>query len=75
MQVCYETAVAGVFETSRGQRRISAAYAAGGSAIRSRRDLLDLIEFKLDLENLLGCKVDVVTEAGLSPYLRECRPL
>ncbi len=44
------------------------------------RDLLDLIEFKLDLEDLLGCKVDVVTEAGLSPYLRdrilrECRPL
>ena len=44
------------------------------------RDLLDLIEFKLDLEDLLGCDVDVVTEAGLSPYLRdrilrECRPL
>ncbi len=44
------------------------------------RDLLDLIEFKLDLEDLLGCKVDVVTEAGLSPHLRdrvlrECRPL
>jgi uncharacterized protein len=35
------------------------------------RDLLDLAEFKLDMEELLGCKVDVVTEAGLSPYLRE----
>jgi predicted nucleotidyltransferase len=35
------------------------------------RDLLDLAEFKLDLEDLLGCRVDVVTEAALSPYLRE----
>ncbi len=44
------------------------------------RDLLDLAEFKLDMEDLLGCEVDVVTEAGLSPYLRdrilaEARPL
>jgi len=35
------------------------------------RDLLDLVEFKLDLEDLLGCEVDVVTEGGLSPYLRD----
>ena len=35
------------------------------------RDLLDLIGFKLDLEELLGCEVDVVTEDGLSPYLRD----
>jgi hypothetical protein len=35
------------------------------------RDLLDLAAFKLDLEDLLGCQVDVVTEAGLSPYLRD----
>ena len=35
------------------------------------RDLLDLAGFKLDLEEALGCEVDVVTEAGLSPYLRE----
>jgi len=35
------------------------------------RDLLDLIEFKLDLEELLDCKVDVVTEGALSPYLRD----
>lgn len=34
------------------------------------RDLLDLVEFKLDLEKLLGCDVDVVSEGGLSPYLR-----
>ena len=25
----------------------------------------------LELEELLGCRVDVVTEKGLSPYLRE----
>lgn len=44
------------------------------------RDLLDLAGLKLDLEELLGCRVDVVTEAALSPYLRdrilaEARPL
>lgn len=35
------------------------------------RSLLDLIGLKQDLEDLLGCKVDVVTEDALSPYLRE----
>ncbi|MBI4971133.1 MAG: nucleotidyltransferase family protein [Candidatus Omnitrophica bacterium] len=35
------------------------------------RDLLDLIGFKQDMEDLLGHKVDVVTERGLSPYLRD----
>jgi len=35
------------------------------------RSLLDLIGLKQDLEDLLGCKVDVVTEDSLSPYLRE----
>jgi uncharacterized protein len=35
------------------------------------RTLLDLVAIKQDLEELLGCKVDVVTEAALSPYLRE----
>ena len=44
------------------------------------RDLLDLVAVKQDLEALLGCPVDVVTERGLSPYLkeqvlREARPL
>lgn len=48
--------------------------------LRPDRDLLDLIEFKLELEDLLGCNVDVLTEGGLSPYLRgrilrEARPL
>jgi predicted nucleotidyltransferase len=36
-----------------------------------KRDLLDLAGFKLDVEELLGCRVDVVTEAALSPYLRD----
>jgi predicted nucleotidyltransferase len=35
------------------------------------RDLLDLVAIKQDIEDLLGCKVDVVTENSLSPYLRE----
>ncbi len=34
------------------------------------RSLLDLIALKQDLEDLLGCKVDVVTEAAVSPYIR-----
>lgn len=33
--------------------------------------LLDIIAIKQDLEELLGCKVDVVTEAAISPYLRD----
>jgi hypothetical protein len=37
----------------------------------SGRDLLDLIGFKQEIEAVLGCRVDVVTEASLSPYLRE----
>jgi hypothetical protein len=44
------------------------------------RSFLDLIGFELDLEQLLGCKVDVVSEGGISPYLeatilREAVPL
>jgi uncharacterized protein len=35
------------------------------------RSLLDVIAIKQDLEELLGCKVDVVTEAAISPYLRD----
>jgi len=35
------------------------------------RSLLDLVAIKQDLEELLGCKVDVVTEAAVSPYLRD----
>jgi predicted nucleotidyltransferase len=35
------------------------------------RSLLDLVGIKQDLEDLLHCPVDVVTESGLSPYLRD----
>ncbi len=35
------------------------------------RDLLDLIAFKQELEERIGRKVDVVTENGLSPHLKE----
>jgi predicted nucleotidyltransferase len=35
------------------------------------RSLLDLIAIEQDLEDLLGCKVDVLTEASISPYIRE----
>ena len=45
-----------------------------------RRSLLDLVAIKQDLQDLLHYPVDVVTEGGLSPYLRdrvlaEARPL
>lgn len=35
------------------------------------RSLLDLIGFLMDLESLLGCKVDVVTVKGLRERIRE----
>ena len=35
------------------------------------RSLIDIIAIKQDLEDLLGCKVDVVTDSSLSPYIRE----
>jgi predicted nucleotidyltransferase len=35
------------------------------------RSLLDIIAIKQDLEDLLGLPVDVITETGISPYLRE----
>ena len=35
------------------------------------RSLLDVIAIKQDLEDLLGRDVDVVTEAAVSPYVRE----
>jgi len=39
--------------------------------MESGRSLLDLVAIKQDLEELLGCRVHVVTEAAVSPYLRE----
>ena len=35
------------------------------------RSLLDLVAIKQDLEDLLGCSVDVVTESAISPYFRD----
>ena len=40
-------------------------------AFEPDRDLLDLVAIRLELEALLGRSVDVVDEAGLSPYLRD----
>ncbi len=33
--------------------------------------LIDLVAFNDELENLLGLKVQVVTEGGISPYLKD----
>ena len=35
------------------------------------RSLFDLIGFEQDLEDLIGCKVDVVTDGGLHPLLSD----
>ncbi len=35
------------------------------------RTLFDIIAIKQDLEELLDCSVDVVTEAAISPYIRD----
>lgn len=40
-------------------------------SLDSGRTLLDIIAMKQDLEDLLGCAVDVVTEDAVSPYIRE----
>ena len=39
-------------------------------ALDPERSPLDLVALKQDLEDLLACKVDVVTEAAVSPYIR-----
>jgi uncharacterized protein len=35
------------------------------------RSLLDIIAIQQDVEDLIGCEVDVVTEAAISAYIRE----
>jgi uncharacterized protein len=35
------------------------------------RTLLDLIAFEQNLEEVLGCSVQMLTDAGLSPYLQQ----
>jgi len=57
----------------------SAARGEGGTAsdvdllvdMEKGRNLLDLVGFWQDLEELLGCRVDVITDGGISPYLRD----
>lgn len=39
--------------------------------LEAGRSLLDLVAIKQDLEDVLGRPVHVVTEAALSPYVRE----
>jgi predicted nucleotidyltransferase len=61
--------------------RVFGSHAAGGATpfsdldllvdLEDGRDLLDLVGLKQDLESLLECSVDVLTEGCLSPYLRE----
>jgi predicted nucleotidyltransferase len=48
--------------------------------LEAGRSLLDLARLVRELESQLGCKVDIVTEAGLRPRIRqevlkEARPL
>jgi predicted nucleotidyltransferase len=39
--------------------------------VAADRTLLDVIALEQDLQQLLGLRVDVLTERGLSPYLQE----
>jgi predicted nucleotidyltransferase len=39
--------------------------------MRKGRSLLDLVGFWQDLEDMLHCHVDVITDGGLSPLLRD----
>ena len=48
--------------------------------METRSTLLDIVANKQDLEDMLGFRVDVVTESALSPYIRkdvlkEAKPL
>ena len=38
-------------------------------AMDEGRGLFDLVALWQDLEDLLGCKVDLLTDGGISPYL------
>lgn len=39
--------------------------------VRPGRSLFDLGGFLMDVQDLLGCKVDVLTDDGLKPHMRE----
>lgn len=64
-----------------GNVRVFGSVARGEESLRSDldllvnfepgRSLLDLIGLAQELEQMLGHKVDVVSEEGLSPYLRD----
>ncbi|MGH7594174.1 MAG: nucleotidyltransferase family protein [Gemmatimonadales bacterium] len=66
-----------------GMRRVrvfgSAARGDGGEGsdldllvdVAPGRSLLDVIAFTQEAEDILRCKVDVVTDGGMSPYLRD----
>ena len=38
--------------------------------LQAGRSLLDIVAIKQDLEDLLNCKVDIVTEGALSTYIK-----
>ena len=40
-------------------------------AFEEGRSLLDQVGFEQEVGDLLGCKVDVVAEGGMSPYLEK----
>jgi len=40
-------------------------------SLESGRSLLDIVGLKQDVEDLLHCSVDVVTDRALSPYIRD----
>ena len=39
--------------------------------VEQGRSLLDIVGLEQDLADLLGCRVDVLTDGGLSPYLQQ----
>ena len=39
--------------------------------MNAQKNFLDLVSLWQELEECLGCKVDVLTDAGLSPYLKD----
>ena len=39
--------------------------------LETKRSLLDLSGFKLDIEDLLGCRVDVATPGAIDPRMKE----
>src|SRR3989344_4290910 len=39
--------------------------------VESGKSLFDLVGFGQDVEDILGCRADVVSQRGLSPYLKD----